>query len=68
MNIINPPTRQTAYAYVPSEIPPKVQHESKSGIGDQSPWYSYDYTLDFVKEDGSTKPLRFHYQKITQNP
>ncbi|MFU7538561.1 hypothetical protein [Enterococcus casseliflavus] len=21
---------QTAYAYVPSEIPPKVQHESKS--------------------------------------
>ncbi|WP_254777465.1 MULTISPECIES: DUF1093 domain-containing protein [Enterococcus] len=48
---------QTAYAYVPSEIPPKVQHESKSGIGDQSPWYSYDYTLNFVKEDGSTQTL-----------
>ena len=47
---------QTAYAYVPSEIPPKVQHESKSGIGDQSPWYSYDYTLNFVKEDNA-KPL-----------
>lgn len=44
---------ETAYAVVPAEVPTKVRHESKSGIGDQSPWYSYDYQLTFVKEDAS---------------
>jgi hypothetical protein len=29
---------QTAYAYVPSEIPPKGGPASKSGIGDPAPW------------------------------
>ncbi len=59
---------QTAYAYVPSEIPPKVQHESKSGIGDQSPWYSYDYTLNFVKEDGSTQTLEVSLSEDNAKP
>lgn len=59
---------QTAYAYVPSEIPPKVEHESKSGIGDQSPWYSYDYTLNFVKEDGSTQTLEVSLSEDNAKP
>ena len=50
---------ETAYAIVPSEIPSKVESKSKSGIGDQSPWYSYDYQLTFVKEDGSIQKLEY---------
>lgn len=46
---------EIAYTRIPAEIPEKVSHESESGIGDDSPWYSYDYTVTFVKEDGSTK-------------
>lgn len=46
---------EIAYAHVPNEVPTKVKHKSESGIGDNSPWYSYDYDLTFVKEDGSTE-------------
>ncbi len=46
---------EVAYAHVPKKIPEKIEHETKSAIGDQSPWYSYDYKLTFVKEDGTTE-------------
>lgn len=46
---------EMAYAHVPNEVPTKVKHKSESRIGDNSLWYSYDYDLTFVKEDGSTE-------------
>lgn len=56
----------TAYAKVPTQVPEKVEHQSESKVGDASSWYSYDYKLTFVKEDGSTK--QDSYQASGDNP
>lgn len=50
---------EVAYAKVPAIVPEKREHEGKSGIGKDSPWYSYDYNVIFVKEDGSTRKDTF---------
>lgn len=46
---------KTAYAYVPKKVPPKLEHKAETSVGDRSSWYSYDYKLTFVKEDGTTE-------------
>ncbi|WP_347401451.1 DUF1093 domain-containing protein [Candidatus Enterococcus myersii] len=40
---------------VPKEVPPKLEHKAETSVGDRSSWYSYDYKLIFVKEDGTTE-------------
>ncbi|MBO0481070.1 YxeA family protein [Candidatus Enterococcus courvalinii] len=59
---------EVAYAHVPNQVPAKVKHKSESGIGDNSPWYSYDYDLTFVKEDGETEKRNIQISNDNAQP
>jgi uncharacterized protein (TIGR01655 family) len=59
---------ETAYAQVPAAVPEKIEHESKSGIGSNAPWYSYDYNLTFVKEDGHVEKQSYQVSGDDEKP
>jgi uncharacterized protein (TIGR01655 family) len=59
---------ETAYAQVPDAVPEKIEHESKSGIGNNAPWYSYDYNLRFVKEDGRVEKQSYQVSGDDEKP
>lgn len=59
---------EVAYAKVPAQTPEKTKHESETNIGDNSPWYSYDYMVTFVKADGSTKKDSLNVSGDTPQP
>ena len=59
---------EVAYAKVPVQVPKRKEHKSKGGIGDTSDWYSYDYEVIFVKQDGTTQKDTFQLSKDNQQP
>jgi len=59
---------EIAYAKVPVQVPERKEHKSKSGIGDTSDWYSYDYAVTFVKENGTIQEDTFQLSEDNQQP
>lgn len=60
-------TGETAYAYIPIEIPQKEQTKDDDGK-DIEGWSSYKYQLLFVKENGETQSMNYELHESDPTP
>lgn len=58
---------ETAYAYVPTEVPQKEQTKD-SGGKDVAGWSSYKYQFTFVKANGETQSMGYELSGSNPTP